>query len=298
MKSLKKSILVLSLFAFVKMFGQTAPEVVFETVDRNTPIEEITYNYLLAHKVFLREKPSLKAKKLTILNIGTQLILREESPNSEEIEGIKSKWYRVETEAETGWVWGGMIAQKAFGSDADYEVKFVYGYESHVARDTGVVETKYQFRAFKNGMQVDKIVLDSLAAVPGQITNLGSKGLFNVEDIIAVDLLDPKTGADIGKSYIFWNNGKFTNVANLIDHSDASYSKTESFVFPSDMEGIKSTIALRTIIIDHKVTRENQWMQPNKTFRISAYVWNGYTLSEKEESPEILNDVVANNLNR
>lgn len=298
MKNLKKSILVLSLFAFVKMFGQTAPEVAFETVDRNTPIEEISYNYLLAHKVFLREKPSLKAKKSTILNIGTQLVLREESQNSEEIDGIKSKWYRVETETETGWVWGGMIAQKAFGSDADYEVKFVYGYESQVAEETGVVETKYQLRAFKNGMQVDKIVLDSLAAVPGQITNLGSKGLFNVEDIIAIDLMDAQTGDAIGKSYVFWNNGKFTNVANLIDHSDASYSKTESFVFPSDMEGTRSTIALRTMITDHKVTRENQWMQPNTTYMVSAYVWNGYTLSKKEETPKISDEVVANTLHR
>lgn len=298
MKNLKKSALVLCLFAFVKMFGQTAPEVVFETVDRNTPVEEISYNYLLAHKVFLREKPSLKSKKSTILNIGTQLVLREESQNCEVIDGIKSKWYRVETETETGWVWGGMIAQKAFGSGADYKVKFVYGYESNRANEAGIVETKYQLRAFKNGMQVDKIVLDSLPSAPTLIENVGSKGLFNVEDIIVLNLTDSQTGDDIGKSYVFWNNGRFTNVANLIDHSDASYSKTESFIFPSDMEGTRSTITLSTVITDHKITQENQWIQPNKTFILSAYTWNGHKLLKKEEDSNMSNEVVVNTLHR
>ena len=287
MKNLKKSALIICLVAFAKMFGQTAPEVHFETMNTETPVEELSYQYLLAHKVFLRAKPSLKGKKLAVLNIGTKMVLWEESRNSEVLNGIKSNWYRVSAGEQTGWIWGGMIAQKAFGSGADYKVKFVYGYDSSVINETGISETRYQLRAFKNGAQLDKIVLDSLASIPTQINNLGSKGLFNVEDIITLDLTDYKSGDKIGKSYVFWNNGKFTNVANLIDYSDASYSKTESFVFPSDMEGIRSTIELKTIITENKPVFENEMMATRIKFISSFYTWNGYKLSKKEETPAI-----------
>ncbi len=298
MKNLKKSALMLCLIAFSGIFGQTAPEVHFETMDPATPLEELSHEYLMAHKVFLREKPSLKAKKLTLLNIGTQLVLWEKSQNSDEINGIKSNWYRVNAGDQTGWVWGGMIAQKAFGSEADYRVKFVYGYESSTTDELGMVETKYQLRAFKNGFQLDKIVLDSLHAIPANIENIGNKGIFNVEDIIALGLEDPRSGSEVGTSYVFWNNGKFTNVANLIDYYDVAYTKTESFVFPSDMEGIRSTVALKTVITNHEVSPENGMVRNTPSYTTSFYTWNGYKLSKKEDAPLISNDVVANNLHR
>ncbi len=297
MKNLKKSALILCLFAFSKMFAQNAPEVQFEIMSIETPVEELSYEHLLAHKVFLREKPSLKGKKVAVLDIGTKLVLREKSLYDTEINGIKSNWYRVNTGDQTGWIWGGMIAQKAFGSEADYKVKFVYGYESSTINEMGVAETKYQLRAFKNGFQLDKIVLDSLAAVPSEIMNIGNKGIFNVEDIITLGLVDTKSGREIGKSYIFWNNGKFTNVANLIDYSDASYSKTETFVFPSDMRGIKSTIKLRTVILDKKMAPENALANGTKKFSTSFYTWNGYKLSLKAETSQISKNVVASNTN-
>ena len=258
MKNLKRSVvlaslvMILCMLAIAKSFGQTIPEVRFETMDMQIPVEELSYQYLLGHKVFLREKPSLKAKRLAVLDIGTRLVLREESENPQEINGITSPWYRTTVGNVTGWIWGGMIAQDAFGSGADYEVKFVYGLESNTTTEHGVNETKYQLRAFKDGVQLDKIVLDSLAAIPVAIENIGNKGLFNVEDIIAIDLIDSNFGYMTGTSYVFWNNGKFTNVANLRDYETDSYAKSEYFVFPSDMRGIKSILELKTTIVDKR----------------------------------------------
>ncbi len=297
MKNLKKSALILCVFAFSKMFGQTAPEVHFETISNDTPVHELSYKHLLAHKVFLREKPSLKGKKVAVMDIGTKLVLREKSLYDTEINGIKSNWYRVDADGQSGWVWGGMIAQEAFGSEADYKVKFVYGYESSRVNEMGIVETTYQLRAFKNGNQLDKIVLDSLTALPSEVRNIGNKGIFNVEDIITLGLVDSASGNEMGTSYVFWNNGKFTNVANLIDYSDASYSKNEHFVFPSDMQGIKSTIKLKTVILDKKMTPESALAQGHKKYRTSYYSWNGYKLSLKAEIPQISNNVVASNTN-
>ncbi len=297
MKNLRKSALILCLFAFSKMFAQSAPEVQFETVPDETPVHELSYKHLLAHKVYLREKPSLKGKRVAVLDIGTKLVLREKSLYDTEINGIKSNWYRVNAAGQTGWVWGGMIAQEAFGSEADYKVKFVYGYESSTVNEQGVVETKYQLRAFKNGVQLDKIVLDGLVIAPSEIKNIGNKGIFNVEDIITLGLEDPISGDEIGKSYVFWNNGTFTNIANLIDYADASYAKSETFVFPSDMLGIKSTIKLKTVILDKKATVGDALVDGNKKYRTRFYTWNGYKLSLKAETPTMSKNVVASNTN-
>lgn len=292
MRNLKKSALILCLFAMVNVFAQTQ-QIDFEIMDKSLPAEELTYEYLLAHKVFLREKPSVRSKKVTLLDIGTKMVLWEKSLYAKEIDGIKSHWYRVTTGNETGWVWGGMIAQKSFGSIADNQVKFVYGYESSAQNASGVTETKYQLRAFKNGQQLDKMVLDSLSATPVNIQNHGSLGLFNVEDVITVDLADAESGYQVGKSYIFWNNGRFIKVADLVDYADASYLKTESFVFPSDMQGIKSTILLKTTITKNIKTLDDALSQSNVEFITTPYIWNGSKLLKKEETPILLKESVV-----
>lgn len=290
--------LIIGLFAMVNLFGQTKPEIRFETMNVDTPIEELSYHYLLAHKVFLRAKPSLKAKRLGVLDIGTRMIVREESEHSQEINGIKSNWYRVSVGDASGWVWGGMIAQKAFGSGADYQVKFVYGLESNTISEAGVPYTKYQIRAFKNGVQLDKVVLDSLSAFPADVRNIGNKGLFNVEDIITLDLADLNTGHTVGKSYVFWNNGRFANVANLKDEETDAYAKSEYFVFPSDMQGIKSTLELKTTLITKNVTPGNSDQGYLKKQTSSFYTWNGHQLTRKEHIPVISENTVANALQR
>ncbi len=295
MKNLKKSILMLFLVVFTKTFAQNVPVVQFDVMAKETPVEDLSYQYLLAHKVFLREKPSIKGKRLAVLDIGTKMVLREKSLYTHEVKGIKSHWYKVAVGEKTGWVWGGMIAQKSFGSEADYKVKFVYGYEGVVRNAAGNTQITYQLRAFKDGVQLDKIVLDSLVYVPSEIKNIGNKGLFNVEDIITLALEDSVSGKEMGKSYVFWNNGRFTNVANLVDYVDATYSKTESFVFPSDMEGLRSTIKLKTLITNNKRMPENEMAQTAKKMTYRFYTWNGYALSEKETLKTATTDAVASN---
>ncbi len=294
MKNLKKSALVLCLFAFATMFGQTEPEVHFETNSDSTLVDEISYEYLLAHRVHLRENPSLKSKRLTVLNIGSKLSLWDKSENYEVLNGIKSHWYKARIGKAEGWVWGGMIAQKTFGSEANYDVKFVYGYESIKVNEEGVLEKNHQLRAYKNGRQIDKIVFEGYEAIPLEIKNIGNKGLFNVEDILTVQIPNAEKGNPLGQLFIFWNNQKFTNVASLIDYADSSYAKSESFVFPSDMEGLKSTIVLETTITDYAKIIDSVLTNGAKKLVVSFYTWNGHSLSQKEALPPISKDLVIN----
>jgi len=295
MKNLKNSILVLFVFALTKMFGQTVPEVNFAVTDSTTAIEDVSYEYLMAHRVYLRSSPSKKGEKLAVLDIGTKLVIREKSENAATINGIKSNWYRVSIGADEGWIWGGLIAQKTFGSQAYHDVKFVYGLESVKTNKEGILEKKHQLRAFKNGVQIDKIVFNGHESVPLEIKNIGNKGLFNVEDIITFNVPGLENGTHSGKMYIFWNNDRFTNVASLVGYSDASYSKTESFIFPSDMKGIKSTIVLETVITNHAPLTENEIAKNNKKLIVSFYKWDGYKLVKKETSPTIAEDILACN---
>lgn len=293
MKNLKRSIQVLSLFAVGSLFAQTAPEVQFATLSDTALVEEVSYEYLMAHRVHLREHPSLKSKKITVLDIGTKLVLQEKSANYEELDGIKSHWYKVQIGKETGWVWGGMIAQKTFGSQANYDVKFVYGLESVKRNEDGVLEKKHQLRAFKNGRQIDKIVFDGYGTEPMKVQNIGNKGLFNVEDILTFTIPNAENESPVGQLYIFWNNGKFTNVASLIDYADTNYAKRESFVFPSDMEGIKSTIVLETLITDYGVEDELELAKETTKMVVSFYTWDGYRVSQRESLPPISTNIVS-----
>ncbi len=292
MKNVKRSIQMLSLFVMANLFAQTAPEVKFETYSDSIPVQERSHEYLLAHRVHLREKPSLTSKKVTVLDIGSKLSLMEKSTNYEKLNGIKSHWYKARIGKYEGWIWGGMIAQKTFGSQANYDVKFVYGLESITKNEAGATEIKHQLRAFKNGRQIDKIVFDGYVTHPLEVKNIGNKGMFNVEDILTLDIPNAENGNPIGTTYIFWNNGKFKNVASLIDYSDASYAKSEQFVFPSDMEGIKSTIVLETMITDYQMAA-NDLSAENTKMVVSFYTWDGYKLSQKESLPPISTDLVS-----
>lgn len=321
MKNLKRSIQVLSLFAVANVFGQvgTQEQIQVQLQDQNqtqittevpndahiqfaintdsTGVEKVSYEYLLAHRVYMRETPSLKGKKLAMLDIGTKMALREISANTDEINGVKSNWYKVRMGREEGWIWGGMIAQKTFGSQANYDVKFVYGLESIEVNEEGVLVKKHQLRAFKDGRQIDKIVFDGYGDSPMKIKNIGNKGLFNVEDILTFNVPNEEDGSPIGQLYVFWNNGKFTNVASLIDYSDTAYAKSEEFVFPSDMEGIKSTIVLETKITAFEAEKGNEATNENTKMIASFYIWDGYKLSQKTALPPISMDVVSNTNN-
>ena len=293
MKNVKNSILGLCLVAMSTMFGQTEPQVNFATATPSTTVSKVAYEYLLADHVYLRENPSIKGKAVALLPIGTKMVIEEKSEREDTIDGIKSNWYRVSIGNDSGWVWGGLIAQKTFGSEATHNVKFAYGFESATVNEAGVVEQKHQLRAFKNGVQIDKIVFNGHQSKALNMKNIGNKGLFNVEDIIALDIPAAEGNENKGKMYIFWNNGKFTNVASLIDHCDTSYSKTESFVFPSDMEGVKSRLVLETFITDFKTIAKNETAKEDKKLIISEYKWNGYKLVKVEDTPESKEDLVA-----
>ncbi|MEE9361990.1 MAG: SH3 domain-containing protein [Cellulophaga sp.] len=297
MKKVKNSILILSLFVFSKMFSQEAPEVRFSTMDDQILTEEVAYEYLLANHVRLRKGPSISSKKITTLDIGTKMKVLEQSKNTEEINGIKSSWYKVRIEdKEDGWIWGGFIAQNSFGSITNSEIKFVFGYENTGENEAGEFEENYQIRAFKNGVQLDKIVFKSSTISYWQVKNIGNKGIYNVEDIINLYIpCNVAYGCESGDSYIFWNNNKFFYVADLLDCENGEFSESESLVFPSDMDGEKGVIIKKTSkVVDMRMQESDSTTIKREVIK-TYYKWVGNKLVQTNKAPSVLNYMVVSN---
>lgn len=281
--------LIIWLIIMANSFGQTLPEVNFATMQNQIFPEEVSYQYLLADKVFLRDCPTTDCKKRAVLDIGLRLILWEKSKETKTINGITSHWYRVSTGEEKGWIWGGFIAQHSFGSQAEPNVKFVFGLENAVMDPNGFPVKTYQMRAFKEGIQLDKIVFAANEIQPWGVKNLGNKGLYNVEDIIT--LFSPckeSFGCATNTNYMFWNNGKFYHVANLVGTLDAAYSESEIFIFPSDMEGKTGKIIKKSGKLDPQQVLEGETAKVKRKMTHIYYIWDGYKLLESDISPTIL----------
>ncbi|WP_299333001.1 SH3 domain-containing protein [uncultured Psychroserpens sp.] len=113
--------------------------------------------HLLADDVALRDCAAVQCEKLTTLKIGTRvrLLAKSETPNT--INGITSRWYKVKMGPQVGWIWGGLISQKTMVSQIDPQIKFVFG-------EAGIDfkgYKRFQIRAIKNGVEVDKIYVKS-----------------------------------------------------------------------------------------------------------------------------------------
>ncbi len=208
-KILRTSIFIAILLLVSNTFAQTQ-ELRFNTIEDHTFSEGIGYEYLLANNVRLRDCPSKQCTAITTVKIGTQLKLIKSSEAPEVINGITSSWYKVKLGPDTGWIWGGMIAKDIFKSKTDPNVKFAFGLDRFNEEQFA---DQYQIRAYKNGVQIDKITVKS-----NTVTALIAQKIDreNLNDVIRLQA--PTAGSfgnDTKAIYIVWEGNKFKKIANL-----------------------------------------------------------------------------------
>ncbi len=278
---LKRIILILTCNFWLVSFGQKTGEIYFSTIENSLFPEEAAYDYLLAHDVNLRRKPSSASKALKRLSIGTRFIILERGDSTMMRKGITSHWYKVKLDDGTGWIWGGFIARHAFRSVNDPSIAFVYGYDKITRNDAGdIIGIYHQIRAFKNNEPIDKIRIKPFASDIVMIQNMGNKGLKNVDDIFTMQV-DCRGGCGCltGEIIVFWSDHKLSHVANLEGTPDGEFSQGDSFVFPSDMEGIPGQI----IRVKSRVGRENYEQKKLRRYLIKEYYfWNGESLQKSD----------------
>lgn len=195
--------------------------------------------YVLGDGVALRERPGVAGRLIARLPIASPLYLLEQSETPDVISGISSHWYRVECKWGNGWVWGGMLAQLAMGSQTNAGVKFLGGYD-HVIPPDSVRPRQYfyQVRAVRNGRELDKMVLPSFSWDINSLANLGPMALPGVSDVLTVHV--PCTGGcgcATGDYVIFWDGEKLHKVLTLKGTPDGEFSSGLRAIFPANMDG-------------------------------------------------------------
>ena len=205
--------------------------------------QETQREYILRSDVAMRTAPIASAGLVAPLSAGAPVTIEERSAEELQLQGLTSAWYRVVSGSNTGWVWGGHIAQRSFGSNTDATVKFVGGIDHITPSDTGIADHSYRIVALRNGKEVDRIVVRTFAHGFDEVNNHGNLGVPLVDDIITLRVpCIGGCGCTTGEVVVFWSGGSFHKVADLMGSPDGAYSTNVSFIYASDMEGIATTI--------------------------------------------------------
>ena len=208
-KILRTSLFIAILLLVSNAFAQTQT-LHFNTIEDHSYSEGIGYEYLLANNVRLRDCPSTQCTAITTVKIGTQLRLIKSNENPEIINGITSNWYKVKLGPDTGWIWGGMIAKNTFKSKTDLNVKFAFGLDRFNEEEFA---DQYQIRAYKNGVQIDKITIKSPTVNALVAQKIEGE---NLNDVIRLQTSSLGSFGNTTKPiYIVWEGNKFKKVSNL-----------------------------------------------------------------------------------
>ncbi|MBQ0769286.1 MAG: SH3 domain-containing protein [Bizionia sp.] len=219
MNILKSSILAVVLLIATNAFSQTR-EISFDTY-ANVSASKAS-KYLLADNVALRDCPATQCQKLTTLPIGLKVRLLEKSDNIITINGVSSRFYRVKVGPDTGWVWGGLIAQKTLVSKVDPSVLFVFGQKGVKQSTDADSLIHYQIRAVKHGKEIDRLTIANRELDYENVVNLGTKGLKNVDDVIGLtEATGDSCDVTLNTLYVLWNNNTLKKANILAGVSDS-----------------------------------------------------------------------------
>lgn len=239
--------------------------------------------YVFRDEAPLRSAPSTSAAIVARLSPGTALSLDSLVQDTLEVDGVLSYWYQVSTGKLTGYLWGGSIAQFAFGSHGDPNVKFLAGLD-HITPpgDTTRIDYSYRITAVRHGDVLDRIVVRSFAWSFEQVTSNGDRGMMGLDDIITLAVpCSGGCGCATGEVVVFWSGGQFHHVADLMGSPDAEYSTNTMFLYPSDMEGVSDAII--RVVSDYEEPKEADMEEGTAPYLIRTVLrerlwWNGTEL--------------------
>lgn len=88
----------------------------------------------------LRKNPTVNSEKIVTLPIFTKITSLDSSANEQTIDGITSRWYKVEIDGEIGWVFGGYLS-----TDLEYLSKIIGVWKTGISAYQ-YRENVYQYR--------------------------------------------------------------------------------------------------------------------------------------------------------
>lgn len=286
MKGFNFVIFVLIFFTFTaKFYAQAPPSYTQEEeiAKRDTLhlFQKDEISYILFDSINTRETPSLQGKIVTKLPIGTQVTIKGKSTNCLYLNGITIPWYKIEFgKNQIGYIWGGKLSLAAEKSAKNTKTLFLFGIEK-----AGINHLFYTVKAIQNNKEISSVTINGFTGIlkDHRFELLSNKGLENVDDIINIHGYSEFCGDDSGQHVLFWGKEKLQYVELLKSGFDAPYFYTESFVYPSEIEGEKGVILKHVYSGEYSEDYEDDWGNPSILLSEDSYKkfkWNGTVLIE------------------
>ncbi|WP_350293835.1 SH3 domain-containing protein [uncultured Croceitalea sp.] len=217
--------------------------------------------YLFGDQVQLREAPTTESKVLKTLSIGMPMKVQEKHKNSWRYKGVDHHFYKVNYNGLEGYVLGGLLA---------LEKKTINNVVHLFGRAKTGNEDYLLIRTLKDdGSFIEK----STRLHNGQfyLTDIGTKGLPNIEGALLVDYVAKAFGTEGGGIYLFQEEGELHQVARLSQVSDAgAYYLWEEFIFPEDKNGVAGRIRYKKEV-GESYNSNAQWKK--KSIETKELVW-------------------------
>lgn len=189
--------------------------------------------YLFGDQVQLRESPTTQSKVLKTLPIGMHMVVIEKHENSWRYKGNDHHFYKVDYKGTEGYVLGGLLALE---KKTINNVVHLFGRSKEGNEDYLLIRTLDDDGGFAEKST-------RLANARFHLTDLGTKGLPEIEGILFVDYVAEACGVEGGGIYLFQQDGRLHQVARLSQVSDAgAYYLWEEFIFPDDEYGVVGKI--------------------------------------------------------
>ena len=222
--------------------------------------------YLFGDQVQLRESPTTEAKVLKTLPIGMHLVVQEKHENSWRYKGVDHHFYKVDYKGTEGYVLGGLLAME---KKTINNVVHLFGRSKAGNQDYLLIRTLKD-----DGSFTEKST--KLGNSQFYLSDLGSKGLPNIESILFVDYLAEACGVEGGGIYLFQQEGALHQVARLSQVSDAgAYYLWEEFIFPDDEHGVAGKIRYKKEMGEF-LDEASNWKKTS--VETKELVWNNNSL--------------------
>ncbi len=241
--------------------------------------------YLIADKVNVRSEPSTKGAVLVNIPIGTELTILEQSSEKMRIKGFKTNWYKVQFQqngnTQTGYIWGGLIAEGWVTSATDKKVRIMYGIASYKAEEKEYYtnyDISLQVRACKNNKELSKIEIkgDGGLSIYHWIENFGNKGLSSIDDIIEIGVSQQMCAGINAYNVIFWDGKDLKFAEQLRPGGDAPMFASDELIFPNDKGGVKGKI-IRDQQVGELTDEGKEIIESHSRI---AYEWTGNKLKQ------------------
>ena len=170
---------------------------------------------LVADNVNVRSAASTKGDILANIPIGTDLKILQQSEKTLRLKGFTSNWYKVSFEnkgkTQSGYVWGGLIADVWISSKIDNDLIFLFGAErfKKIEHEGGWIEEKItaQMRACKKNKELSKLSFDLGGGlnVSRWIGSLGDKSVSGVKEVLSAGASQDMCAGYYGENIVFWD---------------------------------------------------------------------------------------------